>query len=65
MRKKKKRKEKKDKQNYNVKQSIIAIGSGGFAGKGFMKGTQTQGDFVPEQHTDFIFTGGRKTWFLG
>lgn len=43
-------------QNYNVKQSKIAIGSGGFWGKGFLKGTQTQGDFVPEQHTDFIFT---------
>jgi rod shape determining protein RodA len=43
-------------ENYNVKQSKIAIGSGGFAGKGFLKGTVTQGDFVPEQHTDFIFT---------
>ncbi len=41
---------------YNVKQSKIAIGSGGFAGKGFLKGVTTQGDFVPEQHTDFIFT---------
>ena len=47
---------KKAKENYNVKQSKIAIGSGGFFGKGFLKGTQTQGDFVPEQHTDFIFT---------
>ncbi|MBU3713759.1 MAG: rod shape-determining protein RodA [Ferruginibacter sp.] len=45
-----------DLENYNVKQSKIAIGSGGFFGKGFLKGTQTQGDFVPEQHTDFIFT---------
>lgn len=43
-------------ENYNVKQSKIAIGSGGFLGKGFLKGTVTQGDFVPEQHTDFIFT---------
>jgi rod shape determining protein RodA len=50
------KKGKDDKENYNVKQSKIAIGSGGFAGKGFLKGTQTQGDFVPEQHTDFIFT---------
>jgi rod shape determining protein RodA len=41
---------------YNVRQSKIAIGSGGFFGKGFMKGTQTRGDFVPAQHTDFIFT---------
>ncbi|MEO9004017.1 MAG: rod shape-determining protein RodA [Ginsengibacter sp.] len=46
----------KAKENYNVKQSKIAIGSGGMWGKGFLKGTQTQGDFVPEQHTDFIFT---------
>jgi rod shape determining protein RodA len=43
-------------ENYNVKQSKIAIGSGGFLGKGFLKGAVTQGDFVPEQHTDFIFT---------
>ena len=42
--------------DYNVNQSKIAIGSGGLWGKGFLKGTQTQGDFVPEQHTDFIFT---------
>ena len=41
---------------YNVRQSKIAIGSGGFWGKGFLKGVTTQGDFVPEQHTDFIFT---------
>lgn len=53
-------------QNYNVKQSKIAIGSGGFSGKGFLKGTQTQGDFVPEQHTDFIFTSvGESFGFLG
>lgn len=55
-----------DKENYNVKQSKIAIGSGGFLGKGFLKGTQTQGDFVPEQHTDFIFTSiGENFGFLG
>lgn len=47
---------KKDDGDYNVKQSKIAIGSGGLMGKGFLKGLQTQGDFVPEQHTDFIFT---------
>ncbi len=53
-------------ENYNVKQSKIAIGSGGFSGKGFLKGTQTQGDFVPEQHTDFIFTSvGENFGFLG
>src|SRR5688572_5668932 len=60
------KKEKKEKENYNVKQSKIAIGSGGFWGKGFLKGTQTQGDFVPEQHTDFIFTSvGENFGFLG
>ncbi len=42
--------------DYNVRQSKIAIGSGGFWGKGFLKGTQTRGKYVPEQHTDFIFT---------
>ena len=53
-------------QNYNVKQSKIAIGSGGLLGKGFLKGTQTQGDFVPEQHTDFIFTSvGENFGFWG
>ena len=57
---------KKAKENYNVKQSKIAIGSGGFLGKGFLKGTQTQGDFVPEQHTDFIFTSvGENFGFIG
>ncbi len=49
-------------ENYNVKQSKIAIGSGGFAGKGFLKGTVTQGQFVPEQHTDFIFTAIGETF---
>ena len=50
----------------NVHQSKIAIGSGGFAGKGFLQGTQTKYDFVPEQHTDFIFcTVGEEGGFLG
>ncbi|MBI1781694.1 MAG: rod shape-determining protein RodA [Sphingobacteriales bacterium] len=53
---KEKGKKGKDESDYNVKQSKIAIGSGGLLGKGFLKGLQTQGDFVPEQHTDFIFT---------
>ena len=51
---------------YNVHQSKIAIGSGGLAGKGFLQGTQTKYDFVPEQHTDFIFcTVGEEGGFLG
>ncbi|NQU84706.1 MAG: rod shape-determining protein RodA [Mariniphaga sp.] len=51
---------------YNVNQSKIAIGSGGFAGKGFLKGTQTKFDFVPEQSTDFIFcTVGEEWGFIG
>lgn len=51
---------------YNVNQSIIAIGSGGFAGKGFLNGTQTKLKYVPEQHTDFIFcTIGEEYGFLG
>ncbi len=51
---------------YNVYQSKIAIGSGGLAGKGFLEGTQTKYDFVPEQHTDFIFcTIGEEGGFLG
>jgi rod shape determining protein RodA len=41
---------------YNVDQSKIAIGSGGLFGTGYLQGSQTKGDFVPEQHTDFIFT---------
>ena len=62
----KSKKDKKEKENYNVKQSKIAIGSGGVWGKGFLKGTQTQGDFVPEQHTDFIFTSvGENFGFWG
>jgi rod shape determining protein RodA len=52
--------------DYNVRQSKIAIGSGGFAGRGFMKGTQTRFDFVPEQRTDFIFcTIGEGFGFIG
>lgn len=51
---------------YNVNQSKIAIGSGGVAGKGFLKGTQTKLKYVPEQHTDFIFcTIGEEEGFLG
>jgi len=51
---------------YNVHQSKIAIGSGGFTGKGFLKGTQTKYDFVPEQDTDFIFcTIGEEWGYLG
>jgi len=51
---------------YNVNQSLIAIGSGGFFGKGYLKGTQTKLKFVPEQDTDFIFcTVGEEWGFLG
>ncbi len=51
---------------YNVHQSKIAIGSGGFAGKGFLQGTQTKYDFVPEQDTDFIFcTVGEEWGYIG
>ncbi|MEN9381657.1 MAG: hypothetical protein RI940_538 [Bacteroidota bacterium] len=52
--------------DYNVKQSKIAIGSGGFWGRGFLKGTQTRGKYVPEQNTDFIFTSlGEAFGFVG
>jgi rod shape determining protein RodA len=51
---------------YNVNQSKIAIGSGGFMGKGFLDGTQTKFNFVPEQSTDFIFcTVGEEWGFVG
>lgn len=51
---------------YNVHQSKIAIGSGGLTGKGFLKGTQTKYDFVPEQDTDFIFcTIGEEWGYIG
>lgn len=53
-------------ESYNVKQSKIAIGSGGLTGKGFLKGTQTRGDFVPAQNTDFIFSSiGEGFGFIG
>lgn len=52
--------------DYNVMQSKIAVGSGGLLGKGYLKGTQTRFDFVPEQSTDFIFcTIGEDFGFLG
>ena len=57
-----------DKQHvgYNLSQSMIAIGSGGFAGKGFLEGTQTKLNYVPEQSTDFIFcTVGEEHGWLG
>jgi len=51
---------------YNLNQSLIAIGSGGLWGKGFLKGTQTKFNFVPEQSTDFIFcTIGEEWGFVG
>jgi rod shape determining protein RodA len=51
---------------YNLNQSLIAIGSGGTMGKGFLKGTQTKFNFVPEQSTDFIFcTIGEEWGFMG
>lgn len=54
------------KEGYNYNQSLIAIGSGGLLGKGFMQGTQTQFNFVPEQSTDFIFcTVGEEWGFAG
>ncbi|HEX5025377.1 MAG TPA: rod shape-determining protein RodA [Agriterribacter sp.] len=58
--------QKKDDGNYNVRQSKIAIGSGGLWGKGLLKGTQTRYAFVPEQRTDFIFcTIGEGFGFVG
>ncbi|HMZ45377.1 MAG TPA: rod shape-determining protein RodA [Chitinophagaceae bacterium] len=52
--------------DYNVRQSKIAIGSGGVIGKGYLKGTQTRGKYVPEQSTDFIFTSiGEAFGFVG
>lgn len=63
---KKEKARKESSESYNLKQSKIAIGSGGLFGKGFLKGTQTQGDFVPEQNTDFIFTSvGENFGFVG
>jgi rod shape determining protein RodA len=54
------------KEGYNLHQSMIAIGSGGWSGKGYLEGTQTKGGFVPEQHTDYIFTTVGEEWgFVG
>ncbi|GIR81675.1 MAG: hypothetical protein CM15mP83_4010 [Flavobacteriaceae bacterium] len=51
---------------YNINQSQIAIGSGGILGKGFLEGTQTKGNFIPEQQTDYIFTTVGEEWgFVG
>ena len=51
---------------YNTAQSVITIGSGGISGKGFLQGDRTQGDFVPEQQTDYIFSTIGEEWgFLG
>ncbi len=51
---------------YNTAQSVITISSGGFSGKGFLQGDRTQGDFVPEQQTDYIFSAIGEEWgFLG
>ena len=51
---------------YNTNQSVITIASGGLTGKGFLQGERTQGDFVPEQQTDYIFTTVGEEWgFLG
>ena len=51
---------------YNTAQSVITIGSGGITGKGFLQGDRTQGDFVPEQQTDYIFSTVGEEWgFLG
>ncbi|MCK5637938.1 MAG: rod shape-determining protein RodA [Flavobacteriaceae bacterium] len=51
---------------YNTAQSVITISSGGFKGKGFLQGDRTQGDFVPEQQTDYIFSTIGEEWgFLG
>jgi len=51
---------------YNLNQSKIAIGSGGWVGKGYLNGTMTKYNYVPEQHTDFIFcTVGEETGFVG
>ncbi len=53
-------------EGYNLNQSLISIGSGGFSGKGYLNGTQTKFKFVPEQSTDFIFcTVGEEWGFIG
>lgn len=54
------------KTGYHITQSKIAVGSGGFWGKGFLKGTQSQLHFLPEQHTDFVFSVWAEEWgFVG
>ena len=51
---------------YNTNQSKLAFNSGGFFGQGFLKGTQTKGDFIPEQHSDYIFSTIGEEWgFFG
>ena len=51
---------------YNLKQALIAIGSGGLYGKGLLKGSQTKGNYIPEQHTDWILTVIGEQWgFIG
>jgi rod shape determining protein RodA len=53
-------------ERYNLDQSLIAVGSGGLFGKGYLHGVQTNLDYVPEQHTDFIFTvAGEEFGFVG
>jgi len=55
-----------DDARYNLEQSVIAVGSGGMFGRGYLQGSQTNLDYVPEQHTDFIFTViGEEFGFLG
>lgn len=52
--------------NYNLEESLVAIGSGGLTGKGYQQGTHTRGAFVPEEHTDFIFCViGEEHGFIG
>jgi rod shape determining protein RodA len=51
---------------YNTNQSVLTIKSGGFSGKGYLQGDRTQGNFVPEQHTDYIFSTVGEEWgFIG
>jgi rod shape determining protein RodA len=51
---------------YNTNQSVLTIKSGGFSGKGYLQGDRTQGHFVPEQHTDYIFSTVGEEWgFIG
>ena len=47
---------------YNANQSKLAFNSGGLFGQGFLKGTQTKGDFIPEQHSDYIFATIGEEW---